>query len=89
MRLSIAKHVVMAATGSGKLKTVLQTVALATLVLPLRHLEGALEVPALVLWWAAVVVLAAAVAMTLYSGWDFFREAFKQRRAHRSDTPAP
>lgn len=83
MRLSVAKHVVIAATSSGKLKTMLQAIALATLVLPLRLVEGALEVPALVLWWAAVLVLAAAVVMTVWSGYEFFRDVFKQRH-HRS-----
>jgi CDP-diacylglycerol--glycerol-3-phosphate 3-phosphatidyltransferase len=88
MRLSVAKHVVLAANASGKLKTVLQAVALGTLVLPLRLVEGPLEVPALVVWWAAVAVLAAAVVMTVYSGYEFFRDAVKQRRHHRSRTSA-
>jgi CDP-diacylglycerol---glycerol-3-phosphate 3-phosphatidyltransferase len=83
MRLSIAKHVVIPANQSGKLKTLLQTMALSLLILPLRQVEGALEVPALVLWWVAVVLLAAAVVMTMYSGYEFFREAVKQHRHHR------
>jgi CDP-diacylglycerol--glycerol-3-phosphate 3-phosphatidyltransferase len=86
MRLSVAKHVVLAANASGKLKTMLQAVALGTLVLPLRLVEGPLEAPALVVWWLAVVVLAAAVVMTVYSGYEFFRDAFRQRRHHRSGT---
>ncbi len=85
MRLSVAKHVVIAATSSGKLKTMLQALALGTLVLPLRLVEGPLEVPALVLWWLAVVLLAAAVAMTLWSGYEFFRDVLKQR--HRLSRP--
>ncbi len=84
MRLSIAKHVVLAANASGKLKTVLQAVALGMLVLPLREVEGWPETPALVVWWVAIVVLAAAVVMTMWSGYEFFRDAFKQRRHHRS-----
>ena len=88
MRLSIAKHVVLAANASGKLKTVLQAVALGMLTLPLREVEGALEVPGLVLWWIAVVLLAAAVVMTMYSGYEFFRDAFKQRRHHRAGASA-
>jgi CDP-diacylglycerol--glycerol-3-phosphate 3-phosphatidyltransferase len=85
MRLSVAKHVVIAANRSGKIKTLLQAVALGGLVLPLRELEGALETPGLVVWWAATVVLGAAVVMTLYSGLEFFRDAFKQRRHLRAD----
>ena len=83
MRLSVAKHVVLSANRSGKLKTVLQAVSLGLLVLPLREVEGALEMPGLVLWWVGILVLAAAVVMTVYSGIEFFRDAFKQRRHHR------
>ena len=83
MRLSVAKHVVLAANASGKFKTMLQAFALALLTLPLREVGGALETPGLVLWWVAIVVLAAAVVMTMYSGYEFFRDAFKQRRHHR------
>jgi CDP-diacylglycerol--glycerol-3-phosphate 3-phosphatidyltransferase len=83
MRLSVAKHVVLAANQSGKLKTMLQALALGLLVLPLRLVEGPLEIPALVLWWVAMVLLAAAVAMTVFSGYEFFRDAFHQRRHHK------
>jgi CDP-diacylglycerol--glycerol-3-phosphate 3-phosphatidyltransferase len=88
MRLSIAKHVVIAAGRSGKIKTTLQAISLSMLVLPLRELDGALEPVGLVLWWVAIVLLAAAVAMTVWSGYEFFREAVKQRRHHRSSTAA-
>jgi CDP-diacylglycerol--glycerol-3-phosphate 3-phosphatidyltransferase len=85
MRLSIAKHVVLAANASGKAKTLLQAMALGLLVLPLREVEdGPLEGVALAMWWVAVILLAAAVAMTVYSGYEFFRDAFKQRRHHGS-----
>jgi CDP-diacylglycerol--glycerol-3-phosphate 3-phosphatidyltransferase len=84
MRLSIAKHVVIAASRSGKLKTMLQALGLGLLVLPLRLVEGPLHVPCLVLWWVAVVLLAAAVVMTMWSGYEFFRDAIKQRRDHRT-----
>ena len=83
MRLSIAKHVVLAANQSGKLKTMLQAVALSLLILPLHEVEGALATPALLVWWVAVFLLAAAVVMTVYSGYEFFRDAFKQRRHHK------
>jgi CDP-diacylglycerol--glycerol-3-phosphate 3-phosphatidyltransferase len=74
---------VLAANQSGKLKTMLQALALGLLVLPLRLVEGPLEIPALVLWWVAMVLLAAAVAMTVFSGYEFFRDAFHQRRHHK------
>jgi CDP-diacylglycerol--glycerol-3-phosphate 3-phosphatidyltransferase len=79
LRLSIMKNVVIAAANSGKLKTVLQTVALAGLCLPLRQVDGALDVPGDVLFYASQVVLAAAVAMTLWSGYEFFRDAYRQK----------
>ena len=50
---------------------------------PVLHLDGGLETAGLVLWWIAIVVLAAAVVMTVYSGYEFFRDAFKQRRHHK------
>ena len=84
MRLSVAKHVVIAANQSGKIKTMLQAASLALLILPLRLVEGPLEVPFLVVWWVAIVLLAAAVVMTMWSGFEFFRDAFKQRRHHRA-----
>ncbi len=80
LRLSIMKHVVLAANRSGKVKTVLQTVALCGFILPLLLLDGALEVPGLVLWYAAAVTMAAAVAMTVWSGWEFVRDARHQHR---------
>jgi CDP-diacylglycerol--glycerol-3-phosphate 3-phosphatidyltransferase len=80
LRLSIMKHVVLAANRSGKVKTVLQTVALCGFILPLLLLEGALEVPGQVLWYLAAVLMAAAVAMTIWSGWEFVRDARRQHR---------
>ena len=80
LRLSIMKHVVLAASRSGKVKTVLQTVALSLFILPLKLVEGPLEPFALVLWYAAAVMMAAAVAMTLWSGYEFFRDARHQHR---------
>jgi CDP-diacylglycerol--glycerol-3-phosphate 3-phosphatidyltransferase len=84
MRLSVAKHVVIAANQSGKLKTMLQALALGLLVLPLRDVEPPLETLGLAVWWVAIVLLAAAVVMTMYSGYEFFRDAFKQRRHHKA-----
>lgn len=82
LRLSILKHVVIAAAGSGKLKTVLQAVALSTLCLPLRQVDGFLDVPGDVIFYLAQVVLAAAVAMTLWSGYEFFRDVWRARKIH-------
>ena len=86
MRLSVARQVVHAASKGGKIKTVLQTVALAGLILPLLQLDGALGTVGTVLWWVAVTVMAAAVAMTVYTGLDFFKYAVRQRREHKAST---
>ncbi len=91
LRLSILKNVVIATAQSGKIKTVLQAVALAGLIWPLPHGDahgGAFDFwPGPVgegLFYLAQVTLAAAVAMTLWSGYEFFRDVWKQRtdRAH-------
>jgi CDP-diacylglycerol--glycerol-3-phosphate 3-phosphatidyltransferase len=79
LRLSIMKNVVIAAATSGKIKTVLQAVALSGLCLPLRQVDGALDVPGEVLFYASQAVLLAAVAMTLWSGYEFFRDAYRQK----------
>ncbi|WP_203335699.1 CDP-diacylglycerol--glycerol-3-phosphate 3-phosphatidyltransferase [Nocardioides limicola] len=79
LRLSVLKNVVIAAANSGKIKTTLQALALGLLVLPLRQVEGVLETPGLVVFYAAQVALAAAVAMTLWSGFEFFRDVWRQR----------
>jgi CDP-diacylglycerol---glycerol-3-phosphate 3-phosphatidyltransferase len=92
LRLSILKHVVIAASNSGKIKTTLQAVALSALLLPLPHGDahgGAFDVfgtVGVVLFYVAQLTLAAAVAMTLWSGWEFFRDVWKQRHDLRGDT---
>ncbi len=80
LRLSIMKNVVIAAAASGKIKTVLQSVALSGLCLPLVADDNAWGTPGLVLFYASQVLLAGAVAMTLWSGYEFFRDAYRQRK---------
>jgi CDP-diacylglycerol--glycerol-3-phosphate 3-phosphatidyltransferase len=87
LRLSILKDVVIAAAQSGKIKTVLQALALAGLTWPLPHGDahgGAFdfwpEPMGEVLFYVSQVMLAAAVAMTMWSGWEFFRDVRTQRR---------
>ncbi|QIX27015.1 CDP-diacylglycerol--glycerol-3-phosphate 3-phosphatidyltransferase [Nocardioides sp. JQ2195] len=84
LRLSIMKNVVIAAAQSGKIKTVLQAVALSGLCLPFRQIDGALDVPGDVLYYVSHVLLAGAVAMTLWSGYEFFRDAWRQRETIRT-----
>ena len=85
LRLSILKKVVIAAADLGKLKTTFQAVALGTLCLPLRDsdLPGWAELPGDVLFYAAQACLAVAVALTLWSGWEFFRGVWQQRHTLR------
>ncbi|MBD8869843.1 CDP-diacylglycerol--glycerol-3-phosphate 3-phosphatidyltransferase [Nocardioides donggukensis] len=80
LRLSIAKHVVMAASQSGKVKTTLQAVALAFLCLPLLQVDGALDVPGEILYGVGLVLLAGAVGMTMWSGYEFVRDLRRHRR---------
>jgi len=86
LRLSVLKQVVIPAARSGKIKTVLQAVALSGLIWPLPHGDahgGAFDFwPGLVgeaLFYLAQVMLAAAVAMTMWSGYEFFRDVRRQR----------
>ena len=87
LRLSILKQVVVAAAWSGKVKTVLQAVALSTLCLPLRQVTGEpWDTLGNVLFYAAQVVLAGAVAVTMWSGFEFFRDVWRQRANIRQST---
>ncbi|WP_182526584.1 CDP-diacylglycerol--glycerol-3-phosphate 3-phosphatidyltransferase [Nocardioides dongkuii] len=81
LRLSVLKRVVIAAKDLGKLKTTFQAIALGGLILPLRDadLPSALEVPGEVLFYVSQVCLGVAVALTLYSGLEFYRDVWKQR----------
>src|SRR5690242_16809333 len=79
LRLSILSRVVVAAAQSGKVKTTLQAVALTGLSLPLRQVGGSLHDVGNVLFYAFQVTLAVAVAITLWSGYEFYRDVWRQR----------
>lgn len=78
-RLSIARDVVMPAKQSGKVKTVMQAVALGGFIAPFGYLTGWLDVPGQVLWWASAVALAVAVLLTITSGVEFARDVVRHR----------
>ena len=80
LRLSLLKDVVIPAAHSGKVKTTLQALALGLLVLPLRQVDGALDTVGNVLFYVAQVLLAGAVAMTMWSGYEFFRDVHRSRK---------
>src|SRR4029079_6020835 len=77
MRFLMLRYGVMAANRGGKIKTVLQAVALILYLLPLPA-SGPLH-------WFAVVVMSAAFIVTLLTGLDYVREAVKLRRQATSN----
>ncbi|WP_205473541.1 CDP-diacylglycerol--glycerol-3-phosphate 3-phosphatidyltransferase [Nocardioides sp. SYSU D00038] len=85
LRLSILRRMVVAADRLGKLKTTAQALALGGLTLPLldRDIPDWLHTPGDVLNVAALVCLAAAVVLTLVSGWQFFAGVWRQRHLLR------
>jgi CDP-diacylglycerol--glycerol-3-phosphate 3-phosphatidyltransferase len=85
LRLWVIRYGVMAAGSGGKLKTVLQTVALGLFILPLKLLSGPWETVGLVVWWIAVALMAAAVTLTLVTGVDYVVKALAVRRDGRAD----
>ncbi len=85
LRFWVIRHGVIAASAGGKLKTLLQTFALGLLILPLRLLTGGWDTVGLVLWWLAVVLMAAAVAVTVGTGVDYVVRALRVRRAGRAE----
>ena len=86
LRLSVLKAVVIPAKQSGKVKTMLQAVALGGLALPLVADDGAWGTVGEVLFYTFEAALAAAVVMTLWSGWEFFRDVWRQREVLRPAT---
>ena len=91
LRLSVLKRVVIAAADLGKWKTTFQALALGGLCLPLRDpdLVDWLQTPGEVLFYGFQACLVVAVALTLWSGFEFFRGVWQQRhelRGPRSTT---
>jgi CDP-diacylglycerol---glycerol-3-phosphate 3-phosphatidyltransferase len=85
MRLWLVRAgVVLPAGQGGKLKTVVQTVALTMLVLPLRMFPGAWEPVGEALWWAAITLMGVAVALTVVTGADYVRKTLSARREQLS-----
>ena len=83
-RLSIAKHVVMAANQSGKAKTMAQGLALGGFVAPFNHLVGSWHVPGMIVWWLSAVLMGIAFVLTVTSGLEFARDAVRARRGART-----
>jgi CDP-diacylglycerol--glycerol-3-phosphate 3-phosphatidyltransferase len=79
-RLSVARHVVMAASQSGKAKTMAQGLALGGFIGPFRELPGGWDVPGEVVWWLSAVLMGVAFVLTLTSGAEFVRDVLRHRR---------
>jgi len=85
LRFWVIRYGVMAAGSGGKLKTVLQTVALGLFILPIRLLQDDWGVAGDVLWGIAVLMMVAAVTLTVATGLDYVIKALAVRRNGRAD----
>jgi CDP-diacylglycerol--glycerol-3-phosphate 3-phosphatidyltransferase len=88
LRLWVIRHGVMAAGRGGKLKTVLQTVALGFFIMPVKLLADDWGTAGSLLWGLAVLLLAAAVAITVLTGVDYVVKALAVRRKGRTGVNA-
>jgi CDP-diacylglycerol--glycerol-3-phosphate 3-phosphatidyltransferase len=88
LRLWVIRHGVMAAGRGGKLKTVLQTVALGFFILPVKILQDDLGTVGSLLWGLAVLLMTLAVAVTLVTGVDYVVKALAVRRKGRAGVEA-
>lgn len=76
MRFAVLRYGVMPASKGGKLKTVLQTIALVLMILPLGALGTAWLIPG----W---IVMGAALVVTVVTGADYVVQAVRLRRSAR------
>lgn len=88
LRLSVLTAVVIAAAQSGKWKTAAQALALGLLSLPLLEVDGWLDVPGEVTYVVAIALLLVAFVLTIWSGYEFFRDVWKQRATIRKSSAA-
>ncbi|HEY0217707.1 MAG TPA: CDP-diacylglycerol--glycerol-3-phosphate 3-phosphatidyltransferase [Cellulomonas sp.] len=79
MRFFLLRYLVLPASRGGKIKTVLQSVAVGIYLLPLDHLPA-------VVGWVGAVVMGAALVVTLVTGLDYVRTALRVHREHRAGT---
>lgn len=78
LRFWVLQHGVIPASRGGKLKTLLQAVAIGLYILPLPGL----------LHWLAVIFMAAALVATIVTGVDYVWQAFAKRAQRRRDAAA-
>ena len=85
LRFAMLRYGVMAAGRGGKIKTFVQAIAIILYLLPLGALAAWSPALAAVATGVAVVVMLAAVVLTVVTGLDYLREAFRLRRQSLSD----
>jgi CDP-diacylglycerol--glycerol-3-phosphate 3-phosphatidyltransferase len=78
LRFWVLRHGVIAASRGGKLKTLVQAIAIGLFVLPLPALLAGL-IPAAAVGWLRWSVLAAALLLTLATGLDYVARALRLR----------
>jgi CDP-diacylglycerol--glycerol-3-phosphate 3-phosphatidyltransferase len=81
LRFAVLRYVVMPASQGGKLKTVLQIVAISVYLFPLQILPFSE-----VLVWSAHAVMAAALAVTLWTGLTYVFDAVRAVRVRKGHT---
>ncbi len=81
LRFAVIRYGVMPASRGGKLKTVVQTVAILLLLVPLQVLLGDWA------WWIAASVMTLAVAITVVTGIDYILQALRLRSSARNAGP--
>jgi CDP-diacylglycerol--glycerol-3-phosphate 3-phosphatidyltransferase len=79
LRFWVIRHGVMPASRGGKLKTVLQAIALGLYLLPWQSFA--------VLHWTAVIFMGAAVIVTIVTGLDYVGRALRLRAAAKRPLP--
>lgn len=77
LRFSVIRYGVMPASRGGKLKTVVQTVAILLFLIPLQAVAGDWA------WWLAAAVMAAATVITVVTGVDYIVQAIRLRAGAR------
>ncbi|MRJ76972.1 CDP-diacylglycerol--glycerol-3-phosphate 3-phosphatidyltransferase [Aeromicrobium sp. SMF47] len=85
MRFVVKKYGVMPASQGGKVKTMLQVVALGGYILPFELWDN---VPCDILRWITHLLMAGAVAITLSTGVQYVRDAIELRRSAKAAAEA-
>ncbi|MFI5692697.1 CDP-diacylglycerol--glycerol-3-phosphate 3-phosphatidyltransferase [Kribbella sp. NPDC051586] len=79
LRFWVIRHGVMPASRGGKLKTVLQAIGLGLYLLPWQEVA--------IVHWTAMIIMAAAVLVTIVTGLDYVGRALRLRSAAKRPLP--